>query len=140
VEAFLVALQDRWIVNGAVRATAAWRDTDAATPPLHDVTMPMLQGRTGVLFRGRETTSLAAMNLEVAQEASIHDPKIDLVQSGLWLRVRLSPGAPAPHAELSLLLRQAGEPRRRPLEPARIGDLHLIDVDVASWEHQGSLF
>jgi hypothetical protein len=137
VEALLSALQDRILVNAALRATAVWSEGGTA---LHDVTMPMLQGRSGLLFRGRETTSLADMGLEVAQEASLHDPKIDLVQSGLWLRMRLTPGTPAPHAELSLLVRQASESRRRPLEPARIGDLHLIDVDVASWEHQGALF
>jgi hypothetical protein len=66
-------------------------------------------------------------------------PRFELVQSGLWLRAILTPAAGAPHADLSVLLRHAGEPRRRALEPARIGDLYLIDVDAASWQHHGAL-
>lgn len=133
-ERLLAALQDRLLVNDSLRATIASPD---AAGPMHQVAMPMLRERTHLLWRGRETTAVGTMNLEVAQQAKIHDPVVQLLQHGLWLRARSSHADPTAHLELLAQLQTIGPIRRRGLDPAQIGDLQLRDVATAQWSHHG---
>jgi len=124
-EKMLQALQDRWLINTELRAVVELAENDggallgargAAGPLLHSVAVPALAGREAVLFRGLETTELATLGMEVAQEAAATDPHVRNVQSGLWLSGTSSPSPQG--LWLSCLLQDLvhSEPARRPVE------------------------
>ncbi|MGE3173616.1 MAG: hypothetical protein AB7O97_13410 [Planctomycetota bacterium] len=95
----LTHLQDQLLRNVSVRCTAV---LDEASGPetfaavqvdgqgralnLHDVALPSLPGRVATLWRGREAMAISTMVPEIAQEAAIAAPVVNLRQSGLWLR------------------------------------------------------
>ncbi len=137
VEALLVSLQERWIRNGTVLASVR-PAADAASPPIHQVAIPALRSRQHVVWRGREATTVSAMNVAIAQESSMYDPMTQFVQSGLWVTGAVEGDGEQAFADLIVQVRSASPARRRGLEPAVPDDLFLVDGGIASWRHRAA--
>jgi len=104
---------------------------------LHHVTFPVLMGRPHVLIRGHETTTIGGINVEIAQKASVSNPVVDVIFSGLVTSVFVYRDLDGNGAEADLALIHVAEPRRRPAETKDGGDLYLPETSLARYAHTG---
>lgn len=121
VETLMRGLQDRLLRNATVVHRAPMSTADASGAPgtsmLHELALPTLLGRELIVARCLETNIVADIFAEIAQEAGILNPKIDVLQSGSWLRARLSPLGDAMSVRLLVQDRYAPLPTARSVMP-----------------------
>jgi hypothetical protein len=124
VETSLRHLQDVLIRTVAVQHTSLLKpigdDAAAPAPGIQDLVVPTLAGRELVVARCLETPVLAGIQVEIAAEAGILDPIVQLAQSGCWLRARVAPDGEAMHLQLTLLDRNVATPNTRSVMPGGI--------------------
>lgn len=125
VEAVLRGLQDRLLAGVTVRHTGRFEGGEV----LHDVVFPTLLGRSAVISRVLETTVLRDLFIEVAQEATMLDPTITTLQTGSWLRARVTDLGPARQLDSLAQCAHAMPPQVRNAVPS--GGV-LVPTDVGS--------
>jgi hypothetical protein len=118
VSTIVQGVQERVLRPITVLHTGTLRvpDTDSVratrtAPILHELTLPSLAGRELTVVRCLETPVLSDVAVEIAQEAGILDPVVTLLQSGSFLRNRLSPYDDAMHAQSVVIDLHAPMPR-----------------------------
>lgn len=140
VEAIVRGLQDRLIRNATVVHKAPMSTTDASGAPgtsvLHELALPTLLGRELTVARCLETNVVANLHAEIAQEAGILNPEIEVLQSGSWLRARLSPLGDTMSVRLFVQDRYAPPPQSRSLMPGG-GVLMPAEVGRSLASHDG---
>lgn len=146
VEALLVGLQDRTLRNVTVQhgallqvpPPAEGETSPAVNKNLHELVMPTLPGRECVAYRLSETNVVSDVFIQIATEAGTLVPHVDPLQSGVWLRARLAPGAGALHLDLELLHVQAPAPATRAVM-AGGGTLMPAEVEGVLLAHHGAV-
>jgi len=137
----LRALQDRVLRTVTVHHTVTLAPGEGADPTkptiLHDLVVPTLLGRRATVCRQVETNVIRDVFVEIAQESSNSDPQVEALQTGAWLRARVSPIADGMHLQLLAQCShgEAGQPRR--VAPA--GALTLTDVASTRAAHDGAV-
>jgi hypothetical protein len=137
----LRALQERVLRTATVRHTVtlpAGEGVDAGKARvLHELVVPTLLGRRATVCRQLETNVIRDVFVEIAQESSSSDPHVEEVQTGAWLRARVTPLAEGMHLQL-LAQCSHGEigPARR-IAPS--GALILPDVTSSRAAHDGAV-
>ncbi len=138
VEAVLRPLQERLLRNVTVRHTARLMPTEGTAPtPWHELVVPTLLGRCATLCRMLETNVLRDVFVEIAQEAVNHDPVVEAMQSGAWLRACVEPLGDGMHLQMLCQEVQAEAPLLRRLVPA--GALSLASVGSTRATHNGAV-
>jgi len=105
-------------------------------PLLHELTLPTLLGREFAAVRIHETNVLAHVHVEIATEAGILAPGLDVLQSGAWLRGRAIPGVGGMHLDLDLQVADAPIPPMRSVMPGG-GVLMPTTITTTRRKHDG---
>ncbi|MEM7202150.1 MAG: hypothetical protein AAF628_17915 [Planctomycetota bacterium] len=144
-ERVLVGLQDELLRTVAVTArtiaeeTATGEAKDPAGGAVHAVTFPALLARPHVLVRGRETTAVTGIDVEIAKNSTMSNPMVDRVFSGLFLSCYAYPGLSGLGVEATIDVIHTAPPRRRPRESEAGGDLYLPRTARARLRHAGAV-
>jgi hypothetical protein len=131
-------LQDRLLQTTVVRVSTELEEVNGTAPfavpvanahraVLHRIALPTLAGRTAFAFRGVESNAIRTMMPEIAQEAALTTPLVEVRQSGLWLRCDIPDAGGNDLPELFVQSDQTAPAQLRNLGGA--GALHLADVD-----------
>ncbi len=127
VATIVQGLQERLLRPITVLHTGTLRvpDSDSAratgtAPILHELTLPSLAGRELTMVRCLETPVLSDVGIAIAQEAAILDPIVTLLQSGCFLRSRVSPYDDAMHAQTVVVNLHAPMPLARAVVPGGV--------------------
>ena len=104
---------------------------------LFEVSAPCLTGRELSLVRMVETTVITDIEVEIAQEASMTNPLVDLLQSGCWLSASVAPAGTSMHVDLQLRSLQAAQPLARSIMPN--GVWTPSDTNGSVVAHQGTV-
>lgn len=104
---------------------------------LFEVSAPCLTGRELKLVRMVETTVITDIDVEIAQEASMTNPVVDLLQSGCWLSASVAPAGASMHVDLQLRSLQATQPLARSIMPN--GVWTPSDTNGSVLRHQGTV-
>jgi hypothetical protein len=149
----LQSFQDRWLRTVQVETETlllgatdggVFSADDAMNAPgelLHGVSFPALLGRSHAIVSGRETTTVADFDVEIAQEARFANPTVRPLFDGMLLSCLPYPGAAqgAIGAQLELEVFHTLPTERRALEMLVGGDLYLPQTSAARFAHDGSL-
>jgi len=153
VRSSIQRMQDRWLktvrvdiettmreirYGNSVFAKSGSFDNSDASRPLHRVTFPALLGRPHAIIRGRETTVISDNDVEVAQKATISDPIVTPVFSGVFLSFYAYPQSEGVGVEAELDLSDSWSTRRRTSNFAEAGDLFLPTMSHARLSHRGA--
>jgi hypothetical protein len=136
VEAVLLGLQERMLRTVTVRHRGRLVGTDAAATSVHEIVLPTLLGRETTVGRVLESNVIRDLYLEIAQEASVHDPQVACLQVGSWLRVRAAPEGARLHVQMLAQCTQAPPPQLRSVVPSG-GNLMPTDVASVRVQHDG---
>ncbi|MCK5944687.1 MAG: hypothetical protein KAI24_22050, partial [Planctomycetes bacterium] len=118
VRELLRGLQDALVQNVSISHRAKLLpDTRQADATLHELLVPSLVGREVCVHRLFETNILANVHVEVAQEAGSLEPRVELLQSGTWLRARAVPVDQRLHLDLDVQSALAPMPQMRTVMP-----------------------
>jgi len=136
VETMLLGLQERMLRTVTVRHRSRLAGGDAAGDTLCEIVLPTLLGREATVGRVLETNVIRELYVEIAQEASVHDPVVGCLQIGNWLRVRAAPEGQQLHLQLLAQCTQAPAPQLRSVVPSG-GNLMSTDVASVRVQHDG---
>lgn len=144
VRTLLRDLENRMLRTVTVTSTGLLPSTVEPAPAsgpapnlLFEVSAPCLTGRELRLARIVETTALTDIDVEIAQEATMTNPMVDLLQSGSWLSASVAPAGSVMHVDLQLRCLQAAQPLARSIMPN--GVWTPTDVDGSVLRHQGTV-
>ncbi len=146
----LVGLQDQSLRTAqvAVRTTmqevgggdGLFAEAERGAPrDLHRLSFPALLGHPHVLLRGRETTALPDVDVEIAKNSAMSNPIVETVFGGICLSLNLFPTAEGASAEVELDLLHVPPLARRSRETTDGGDLYLPQTALARLAHSGAL-
>lgn len=139
VGTMLQALEDRLLATVTVdhRIDLEAGAADRSPPPLHHLMAPTLLGRYVTLARRAETTVIADLNVEVAEDSRAVDPTVRLLQFGCWLRARVVAHDDRAHLALLAQMHHCTLPEARQVQPA--GSLSLTEVASQRIAHDAVL-
>lgn len=144
VRSLLRDLENRMLRTVSVTSTGQLPSTVQPAPTsgpapnlLFEVSAPCLTGRELRLARVVETTAITDIEVEIAQEASMTNPVVDLLQSGSWLSASVAPAGSGMHVDLQLRCLQAAQPLARSIMPN--GVWTPTDVNGSVLRHQGAV-
>ena len=106
---------------------------------LHEITFPAMIGRPHVVIRGHETTVVRENNVEIAQKASITDPVVDEVFSGVTLSLFVYPQQTGMGADVEIDVRHAPQFVHRAAQTKDGADLYLPTIGRARFFHGGPM-
>ncbi len=150
VEALLTQLQNRWLRNAEVELVTALQPASPSQGPfakttgsedagtyLHRVVIPALVGRAHIVVHGVETMSVRDMDVEIAQEASISNPVVDPVFSGIYASVLPYEGARGAGSLADVELAWVAPLQPRATSNRAGGDLYLPSSGISRFAHDG---
>lgn len=140
LELLLRGLQDRLVRNATVTHQAALQPTDAGDsqpgPVLHELVLPTLLGREVTARRCLETSTVAALGVNIAQEASALQPEVRTLQFGCLLQARVVPADAGAQLDLSIRSEHGALPQARGVMPGG-GVLMPFEMARTTARHHG---
>lgn len=140
LELLLRGLQDRLVRNATVTHQAALQPADAGGAPpgpvLHELVLPTLLGREITARRCLETSIVAGLGVNIAQEATALQPEVRTLQFGCLLRARVVPADAGAHLDLSTQSDHGPLPQARGVMPGG-GVLMPAEVARTTARHYG---
>jgi hypothetical protein len=150
VQGLLLQLQDRWLRNTEVEIRTVLDPATTRSGPfaevsgtgqgervLHRMTYPALTGRTHFAVHGVETLDLRDIDVEISQDASVANPVVETVFSGVYAGLLPYRGSDGLGVRAEVHLVQVKELQAKATRSKDGGDLYLPSTGISRFAHAG---